>query len=98
MHKDLSLWKFIANHLSADRPVMLLVVAESSGSSPGRQGFKMAVAQDDMTGSIGGGIMEVKLVELAKRMLQENSSEPLIKKQIHRKSEPHHQSGMICSG
>ena len=45
---------------------MLLVVAESSGSSPGRQGFKMIVAEDELAGSIGGGVMEVALVELAK--------------------------------
>ena len=35
---------------------MLLVVAESSGSSPGRQGYKMAVGADGgLSGSIGGG-------------------------------------------
>ena len=77
---------------------MILVVAESSGSSPGRQGFKMAIAQDQMIGSIGGGIMEVKLVELAKKMLKENVSDPIIKKQVHSKSASRHQSGMICSG
>ena len=48
---------------------MLLVVAESSGSSPGRQGFKMAVTADEMCGSIGGGVMEVNLVEQARALL-----------------------------
>lgn len=78
---------------------MLLLVAESSGSSPGRQGFKMAVGEDDLfVGSIGGGIMEIKLVEVAKGLLKEKISTPKIKKQIHRKNEPRDQSGMICSG
>ena len=78
---------------------MLLTVVESSGSSPGRQGFKMAVAADGtLCGSIGGGIMEVKLVELAKDRLDRGVCEAMLKKQVHRKSAPQHQSGMICSG
>ncbi|MFZ1678498.1 MAG: XdhC family protein, partial [Saprospiraceae bacterium] len=99
MNKDLALWNFIANKLHDQHRVMLLLVAESSGSSPGRQGFKMAVADDhQFHGSIGGGIMEVKLVELAKDLLKEEISVPKIKLQIHRKNEPRDQSGMICSG
>ena len=50
---------------------MLLVVAESSGSSPGRQGYKMAVGADgELCGSIGGGIMEVNLVEQSRGILR----------------------------
>jgi xanthine dehydrogenase accessory factor len=94
-----SLWTFIANKLQHQHRVMLLLVAESSGSSPGRQGFKMAVADDhQFQGSIGGGIMEVKLVELAQDLLKEEIPLPKIKIQIHRKNEPRDQSGMICSG
>jgi len=66
MKKDLELWEFAAKRLETKQSVTLLVVAESVGSSPGRQGFKMIVAQDKLCGSIGGGIMEVRLVELAK--------------------------------
>lgn len=78
---------------------MLLVVAESKGSSPGRQGFKMAVTEhDEIMGSIGGGIMEIKLVELARMKLKDHQDYPLIKKQIHSKTAGRNQSGMICSG
>ena len=83
---------------------MLLYVLESHGSSPGRQGFLMAVnATGDMAGSIGGGIMEHKFVELAKEMLRQNqpgltNPEPAIRTQYHDKSAAHNQSGMICSG
>ncbi len=66
VNKDLEIWQFAAARLKQKESVMLLVVAESSGSSPGRQGFKMIVARDDLAGSIGGGVMEVSLVELAK--------------------------------
>jgi len=76
---------------------MLMCVVESTGSSPGRTGFKMAVTADEMCGSIGGGIMEHKFVEMAKDRLQLHESH-LLKKQFHRKTEAQNQSGMICSG
>jgi len=82
---------------------MLLVVAESLGSSPGRQGYKMAVGADgELCGSIGGGVMEVNLVEQSRSILSKpsgsarSSIEP-VKDQIHRKGAPN-SSGMMCSG
>jgi len=93
------MWQFIASRLKKKQCVMLLVVAHSSGSSPGRQAFKMAVGEDDaISGSIGGGIMEVKLVELAKAKLREKAEFTALKRQIHQKTAPQYQSGMICSG
>ena len=83
---------------------MLLYVLESRGSSPGRQGFLMAVnAKAEMAGSIGGGIMEHKFVEMAKEQLKAQGTRDkeqggLLKKQIHDKSAGADQSGMICSG
>lgn len=79
---------------------MLLYVLESKGSSPGRQGFFMTVnAKGEMEGSIGGGIMEHKFVELAKERLREQGSKAQeLKKQIHDKNAATNQSGMICSG
>ena len=80
---------------------MLLYVLESHGSSPGRQGFFMAVTKkSEMEGSIGGGIMEHKFVEMAKKRLEEE--QPVEKKgvykQVHDKEAARNQSGMICSG
>lgn len=78
---------------------MLLLVLESSGSSPGRQGFKMIVTVTGAhIGSIGGGMMEVKLTTLAVKCLQKGQKTPFFKKQIHRNDVPAHRSGMICSG
>ena len=88
----MEIWRFAAEKLKRNESVMMLVVAESSGSSPGRQGFKMAVAADEICGSIGGGVMEVRLAELAK-----GKSEFAIVEQVHRKSSAN-SSGMICSG
>lgn len=95
----LEVWKFIQEKLSAGQNIMLLYVLQSKGSSPGRQGFKMAVASDDeFYGTIGGGIMEYKLVEKAKAMLQKNECEVLLQHQYHDKEKTKDQSGMICSG
>ena len=82
---------------------MLLVVAESSGSSPGRQGYKMALGVDgELIGSIGGGVMEVNLVEQSRTILSGPSEvtdglDSFISSQIHQKNSPN-SSGMICSG
>ncbi len=99
MKKELEIWQFAAEKLKCGESVMLLVVAESSGSSPGRQGFKMIVAQDDFCGSIGGGVMEVRLVEFAKgkRQKVKGKIDAEIVEQVHQKNSPD-KSGMICSG
>jgi len=92
-------WNFIHDKLSASQRVMLLYVLESEGSSPGRQGFKMAVAADGtFYGTIGGGIMEHKLVEKAKSLLQQSEQTVLLMRQHHDKEHANDQSGMICSG
>jgi xanthine dehydrogenase accessory factor len=99
MKKQQAVWKLIANSVRQNIPVMLLYVLESKGSSPGRKGFFMAVTRDGaMQGSIGGGIMEHKFVELAKEKLQSNEQILTVKQQIHDKQAAKNQSGMICSG
>jgi len=99
MNKELEIWQFAAKRLKRNESVVLLVVAESSGSSPGRQGFKMIVAEDDLRGSIGGGVMEIRLVELAKLKIKNEELKigSEIVRQNHRKDTAN-PSGMICSG
>lgn len=89
-----------------DQPVMLLVVAESRGSSPGRQGYKMAVGADgELAGSIGGGLMEVNLVEQGRALIGDSDSRPpgfegkhgFVIELVHRANSAF-ASGMICSG
>jgi xanthine dehydrogenase accessory factor len=102
MSKESELWHFVRERLSRGENVMLLVVAESAGSSPGRPGYKMAVSMDGrLVGSIGGGVLEVNLVNESRKVLSERGAtgSPLgfLKPQEHRRhaSNP---SGMICSG
>ncbi len=94
-----NIWAFISQKLTAQQRVLLLYVVASKGSSPGRQGFHLAVATDDeMMGTIGGGIMEHKLVEKARSMLSNHISEFTLMAQYHDKTHPKNQSGMICAG
>lgn len=97
--KNAASWRFIQNSLEKGLAVMLLYVVDSQGSSPGRQGFMMALNSSlEMCGSIGGGIMEHKWVELAKEKLRQAEAISYLRTQIHNKTAPLNQSGMICSG
>ncbi len=96
--RDLPVWALAARALRAAQPAALLCVVQSEGSSPGRQGFKMAVTDDDVAGSIGGGIMEHKWVELARERLRASDPTPLLRPQVHRREAPADRSGMMCAG
>jgi xanthine dehydrogenase accessory factor len=99
MEKQLRIWRLILESLNNNIGVILLYVLESSGSSPGRKGFFMAVnLEGDMQGSVGGGMMEYKFVEMAKDKLLQNKQELSVRKQMHDKEAAKNQSGMICSG
>ncbi len=102
MNKQYPIWQLMAESLQQGIAVMLLYVLQSNGSSPGRQGFFMAVnAKGQMEGSIGGGIMEHKFVEMARQQLAVDSTkltEASVRKQVHDKAAGKNQSGMICSG
>ncbi len=95
----MDIWNFTHEQLSLKKRVYLIIVIECKGSSPGRVGFKMAVSETgDINGSVGGGVMEYNMVELARKMLKDNIYKPIIKRQIHDPEAEHDKSGMICSG
>ena len=95
---EVLLWKFILKTISSNKKAVLLVVAESSNSSPGRQGFKMAVNEDvEMIGTIGGGIMEKDMIEYALDLLLEKKSKK-IKRLQHTDKTNFEKSGLICGG
>jgi xanthine dehydrogenase accessory factor len=104
MHYEVELWRFVADRLEREENVMLLVVADSSGSSPGRRGYKMAVGSDgELVGSIGGGVMEVNLVNESREILSKPGAvatgrpDGFLRPQEHKRNAAH-PSGMICSG
>jgi xanthine dehydrogenase accessory factor len=95
----MNIWKFIQGKLAQNDDVMLMVVLDSSGSSPGKQGFKMAVTKNKaLFGSIGGGSMEFEMVELAYSLLNSEKVSPFLKKQIHSEGDKDEHTGALCSG
>lgn len=97
--KEIDLWKFINDKLNTGLKIILMVVAESSKSSPGRAGFKMAVSSDnEFAGTIGGGIMEHRLIEECSGYLKDCNKVSLIKKLFHNKTSPGEKSGLNCGG
>ena len=96
--RHLPAWTLAAAALRAGQPAALLCVVRSEGSSPGRQGFKMTVTAEAVAGSIGGGVMEHKWVELARQRLRDGDYAPLLRPQIHRREAPADRSGMMCAG
>lgn len=95
----MSLWRLALSSLEKNIPVLLLYVVESKGSSPGRQGFFMVVNGEGKTeGSIGGGIMEHKFLEMGRELLRQGASVLSLRRQVHDKEVTKDQSGMICSG
>lgn len=99
MKKNLATWRLVQHSLLQEIPVIILYVLDSTGSSPGRQGFLMAInRKGEMSGSLGGGIMEHKFVEMAKARLEGTIEASGIYRQVHDKSAIKNQSGMICSG
>jgi xanthine dehydrogenase accessory factor len=95
----MNIWKFIQSKLLQDIDLMLLIVVQSSGSSPGKPGFKMAVTHTkELFGSIGGGNVEHEMVELAHSLLNSGKPTPFLKKSVHNPNAGENSSGLICSG
>ena len=93
------IWSKIQAYLRQKQRVILLIVVENTGSSPGRQGFKMMLTESGKHfGSVGGGATEYKLIKRAEEMLEKNITKPELHEQIHRTDAEMHKSGMICSG
>ena len=92
-------WEKIIGKLNLQQSVILMIVIKSEGSSPGKAGFKMAVAADgEIYGSIGGGAMEYRLTEHCRSALKQTNQTISIQKQDHHPDGGKEGSGMICSG
>ncbi len=95
----MNIWNFIKEEIDNHHNVTIITVVERNGSSPGIVGFKMAVSETGaMNGSIGGGVMEYNMVELAKKKAINGEKCSFIKKQIHTPDAGKDKSGLMCSG
>lgn len=98
--EELNFWKAVATKLKLGQKVAILLVTLSSGSSPGRQGYKMMVAEDaTLLGTVGGGAMEYKLVEKRKKQFKTIMPKVLWQRLVHDRSAGRELwSGLSCVG
>ena len=99
MNNQRDFWLEVQKRVQGFDPMALLCVVESIGSSPGRAGFKMCLPiGSELVGTIGGGIMEKKLIDLTAELMDREGSFPFLKRQVHQADIGKDRSGMICSG
>lgn len=94
-----SFWQSVSRRLDAGTPVFVSLVAANTRASPGTLGAHLLVdANGEVEGTIGGGIMERKLIADASERLREQSDAlPELQRFIHRKDSAD-ASGLICAG
>ncbi len=59
---------------------VLVTVAETRGSTPRETGAKLLVGPDEVAGTIGGGNLEFKAVELARRLLAHGAGDATLRR------------------
>jgi xanthine dehydrogenase accessory factor len=92
----MSIYNSIAQLLRAGEDLVAAVIVSSSGSAPRAMGAKMAIHRDgSIDGTIGGGILEAKVQELAKEVFSRRS---FLVKQFVLTNEDAGHLGMICGG
>lgn len=94
---ELATWTALRDELERGRPAVLVCVVASSGSSPGRPGWLMAVGREGrLAGTSGGGPGEQTAIATALDLLDAPSSARLLT-QTHRPG-AETASGMACGG
>lgn len=92
-------WETLRDRLTEDGRVFLALVADHSPHSPGTTGARLAVFSDGSTrGTIGGGIMEMTIVQRAVEVLHRGDEPFRLQKLVHRKDGDGEKSGLICAG
>lgn len=73
---NIDLFHKAASALEQGRPVALVTVVATTGSTPGKVGYKMLVFGDDegIAGTVGGGLLEAKMIAEARRMLDRTAA------------------------
>lgn len=92
-------WAKLLQKLYENQKVFLAFVAHHTKGSPGTTGAKLWISENgEIQGTIGGGIMEYKLIDRAQEILKQEDFKPEIQTLYHRTSGSGDKSGMICSG
>jgi xanthine dehydrogenase accessory factor len=68
---DIDIYKQAAHVLTRSGNIALITVISTKGSTPGKVGYKMLVLEKEgeSIGTVGGGLVEAKIIETAKKVL-----------------------------
>ena len=70
----------LQRHRDAGEPCALVTIVAAEGSVPREGGTKMVVAANGQTGSVGGGHLELKAIEIARAMLAAGETAPKLER------------------
>ncbi|MCP3960722.1 MAG: XdhC family protein [bacterium] len=99
MSAALEFWRTVERHLGAGEKVFLALVAENTRHSPGTAGARLLLTEGgERHGTVGGGVMELKLLGRAAGILRGGDFVPEIRTLHHRREGEGERSGMICAG
>ena len=97
MSGGVAVWEALRAEVAAGRDVVLAVVVDSEGHSPGRAGFVMAVGRAGwLAGTTGGGAAEAAVVERALALLDGGHTSALLTQTPDDSAAT--PSGLICGG
>ena len=92
-------WEQVGGYLERGERVFVACVAEHTRGSPGTAGAKLLVAEGGgLFGTVGGGMMEHRLVEQARELLRSGGAQPEKRTLVHSDTADGEQSGMVCEG
>ncbi len=91
-------WKNILKEIELGNPSVVVTIINREGSAPNIPGAKMFVNLDSIGGTVGGGLSESRLLELAKTILKEKDFSVKTVHMEHNENADDNRSGMICSG
>lgn len=90
---DLSILEKVFDKVKSGNKVALVTLTKSSGSTPRKEGTLMGVWDNDFIGTIGGGLVEHRVINDARKSLEDNKNSEF-KYDLTREAE----LGMSCGG
>ena len=91
-----TMFQTMRNYLSHNEPLVLVTVIASSGATPRGAGARMLVGKKGrICGTIGGGAVEYRAIQLAGTVLEEQAS---VRRDFQLHKDDVEKLGMICGG
>lgn len=94
---SLEFFERVAGWLRKGRPLVVATILETVGSTPRKEGARMAILDDgSIEGTVGGGAFEALVIEDAKELLSTGGS--MLKEYRFQEGEEPESTGMVCGG